>query len=93
MAAYVYLRGFESELRSSRDTGGAAKVVDGPAVRDASSCKVVSWEDSQLQPSFRNLALAYVDNMDTIALHANGRRKVALIANRGISKDMIRISS
>ena len=44
MAAYVYRLGFESEPRSSRDTGGAAKLVEGSAMRDASSCKVLSWE-------------------------------------------------
>lgn len=44
MAAYVYRLGFESGPRSSRDTGGAAKLVEGSAMRDASSCKVLSWE-------------------------------------------------
>lgn len=44
MTAYVYLVDFEFKPRCIRDTGGAAKVVDGSAMRDASSCKVVSWE-------------------------------------------------
>ena len=52
MAAYVYLLGFESGPRSSRDTGGAAKLVEGSAMRDASSCKVLSWEViSRVSPS------------------------------------------
>jgi hypothetical protein len=92
MTAYVYLRVFESEPRSSRDTGGAAKVVDGPAMRDASSCNVVSWEIVSFVLRSEIQHWAYVDDMDTITLHANGRRKVTLIANRGICKDMIRIS-
>ena len=55
MAAYVYLLGFESELRSSRDTGGAAKLVEGSAMRDASSCKVLSWEViSRIFPSINH---------------------------------------
>ena len=52
MAAYVYLLGFEPGPRSSRDTGGAAKLVEGSAMRDASSCKVLSWEViSRVPPS------------------------------------------
>jgi len=73
MAAYVYLLGFESEPGSSRDTGGAAKVVEGSAMRDASSCKVLSWETSQSCPPFLNPSLAYVDDVNTITLHSDGR--------------------
>jgi hypothetical protein len=97
MAAYVYRVGFESgprpRPRSSRDTGGAANVVDGPAMRDASSCRVVSWwVGSQLRPWFLKSGTGvYVDDVDTVPLHANRCRKVAFIANRSICKHTIRL--